>query len=506
MMKIGFKLAGCLFIGVNIVLSAWSVLHGDIVFHTDIARDFLLFEDIVYRDPIALIGPRSGGIPGVFHGPLWLYMQIPAFLIGSGNPVVVGWFWVILSALLLGITYFVARKIFNAEIALVATLLVSILQVNPTRELFNPFLAVFLSPVFLYFLWSYLKSFKIVFLLSALFTLGLIIQGQMAFGVPLLVLLLPYLVWVLYKQKKLQHLLAFFILIIPLSTFILFELKHSFLQTTSVIKYITGQENSGKMPYAQLIPNRLKEIGNSLHIAEGQDVLNLIGFGFLAFLLYRLYKKKDIKNRLFYDLYFYFFFGFWALAFLFRGVIWGYYYWPFLPLTMIIFASLSQHIPKKLFYIFFICVLFYHAHNLLGYPSYAVSQIGKDSGSWQFNWQLAQTVFKEGKNEFGYYIYTPDLFGYSPRYAMNYAQRQFQTQEAYPFQKKAVTYLISAPAPSDKPGLSGTWWGKNQVKIDKKPTKVYMFPNGFRIERYELTPEEQKIPSDPDLNISIHFR
>ena len=88
-----------------VVISAWYILHNTIIFHTDIARDFLLIEDIVKNKPLTLIGPRSGGIPGVFHGPLWLYLNVPAFLFGGGNPVIVGWFWLGLSLVNLFIVY-----------------------------------------------------------------------------------------------------------------------------------------------------------------------------------------------------------------------------------------------------------------------------------------------------------------------------------------------------------------------------------------------------------------
>jgi hypothetical protein len=74
-------------IGICIILASWFVINGDILFYSDIARDFLLMEDILYNKPIALIGPRSGAISGVFHGPLWFYLNLPAFILGKGNPM-----------------------------------------------------------------------------------------------------------------------------------------------------------------------------------------------------------------------------------------------------------------------------------------------------------------------------------------------------------------------------------------------------------------------------------
>jgi len=109
-----------------IYISGWYVFHGSIVFHTDIARDFLLIEDIVKNKPLTLIGPRSGGIPGVFHGPLWLYLNVPAFVIGTGNPVTVGWFWMMLSIINLIVIFMTAQNLFRDQrISLFAVTLVA---------------------------------------------------------------------------------------------------------------------------------------------------------------------------------------------------------------------------------------------------------------------------------------------------------------------------------------------------------------------------------------------
>src|SRR3989338_3294329 len=95
----------------NIILASRWILDGNIFFHTDIARDFLLLEDLADNKNLTLIGPRSGAIPGLFHGPLWLYLNLSAFFLGGRNPVVVGWFWVLLYILSIGITYYVGKRL-----------------------------------------------------------------------------------------------------------------------------------------------------------------------------------------------------------------------------------------------------------------------------------------------------------------------------------------------------------------------------------------------------------
>ena len=92
----------------SLVMATWYVLHGDILFSTDIARDFSLLDEARQKG-IVLIGPRASGV-GLFHGPLWLYLNFPAFIIGNGNPIIVGWFWILLIPPFLYMSFHIAKR------------------------------------------------------------------------------------------------------------------------------------------------------------------------------------------------------------------------------------------------------------------------------------------------------------------------------------------------------------------------------------------------------------
>ncbi|KKP79715.1 MAG: hypothetical protein UR81_C0041G0010 [Candidatus Levybacteria bacterium GW2011_GWB1_35_5] len=59
-----------------------------------------------------------------------------------------------------------------------------------------------------------------------------------------------------------------------------------------------------------------------------------------------------------------------------------------------------------------------------------------------------------------------------------------------------MTYIVVAPPAIDNPYLSYKWWKEERIKITKDPKAVYTFPNGYQIEKYELTEEEIKVPFD----------
>lgn len=252
-----------------IVLSAYWLLQGEIHYDIDISRDFLVISEAISTRQPFLIGPHSGVVSGVFHGPLWYYLNIPAFILGHGNPVVMGWFWFVLSLVTIGIVGWVARKIFNYKVALLAMLLYSANSIiNPMdslKQFFNPYGAVMLFPLFYYFFLKYLENKQVKDLILILFINGLLIQFQMAFGAPILIATFVYLLFFIFKNKLFKHLTAIFILVIPLSTFFLFDLRHDWLQTRSLFAYLISAKPKD-INLMGFIMGRIKAIFTDLYV------------------------------------------------------------------------------------------------------------------------------------------------------------------------------------------------------------------------------------------------
>ncbi len=504
-----FKYILPLLIVLFVLLSSWQMVKGSIIFHTDIARDFLLMEDMLVSGKPTLIGPRSGGIPGVFHGPLWLFVNLPIFIISGGNPVATGWFWVFLFLVSLIVTFWVGKRMFSTETGLIAVLLVAASASESISSLFNPFGAVILSPLFFFFFVQYVDKQTVRDLLLCLFILGLIIQFQMAFGVPLLVLISFPLFYVMVKKRNFFHIFSFFILLLPLSTFILFDLRHDMLQAKSVFAYIGGTENMLKLKLHQILFlfMRIKEmLFNSVSMfVRGNFYASVVSIFILGVSFIKLIHNPKIKERNWFFYSFYLYIGYWVLTLLFKGTIWSYYYWPFLPLLAIMFTAMVLKTNKNLAtYILLIGVV---VLNLSASVKQIIAEEGNyiRSGSWLYYYNQAQKLFIDsGKEDFGYYIYTADQFGYSTRYAMNFTKKQFPEKKVFPYQKKKITYLVIFP--SSNPYTSEHWWKKNQVKIDRKPDKTMKFKDGSYIEKYYLDESEQEVESDQNLIHSLIFR
>lgn len=503
----------------NVVLASWWIIDGNLFFHTDIARDFLLIEDIIDNKHLTLIGPRSGAIPGLFHGPAWLYLNLPAFLIGAGDPVFIGWFWVILYVLSLLIIYYVGKKLFNKDVGFLSTLLLSSVTILNVRSLFNPYGALLLSPLFFYFFIEYLRNKKIKFLIFSFLTLGFIIQFQMAFGVPILILTIPLLTYYLIRNHKLTHLISVLILLIPLSSFLIFDLRNNFLQIKSVIDYIYGSQSHGKLGLnlLQLIPLRMKELATDGIgvITQNNIYTTILVLAVFILAAYFNIRKKDRNSDLFF-LFVYFYLGFWLFTIFFKGPVWNYYYLPFIPLLILFFVSLKSRINKFIFYP--IMILIYIINLQVVYKdlnSYNSNPLQQDVSTWQFNKLVAEKVFLGKENQFGYFIFTPDLYGYPPRYALNFYQKRNKERQVYPYKKEPVTYLVIAPPPVYGKDPNSVWyqkntnskiWKSNDVRISKEPETKILFDNGFIVERYQLSDEEIKVEPNPYLIKDIFFR
>jgi len=214
--------------------------------------------------------------------------------------------------------------------------------------------ALILSPLFFYFLNQYLRKKKIKLLLISLFILGLIIQFQIAFGGPILILTFILIFFISIRYKKFYHLLSFLIIIIPLATYIIFDLRHNLLQTRSIINFFLHNIKSNSHEYYNwaIIKEKLNYLFKSQlnFITDNNTFLNFLLIIILTIGFYQVIKNQENKSRkTVYFLFLYLYCGYWLIVFFYKGIIWWHYYWPFLPLFSIIIASFNKIINNKFF-------------------------------------------------------------------------------------------------------------------------------------------------------------
>ncbi|MBA3723318.1 MAG: hypothetical protein H0W89_00295 [Candidatus Levybacteria bacterium] len=499
-----------LVVAINIVLGGWTVFNNDILYKSDVARDFLLFDELSQKGFI-LLGPRASGLQGLFHGPLWVYLNYPAYVIGQGNPIVVGYFWILLNILFLVSSYIVAKKLFNHSVANVYVILLSAASIFYVNSLFNPYGAMIVMPIFLYTIIRYSQTLQWKYLLFNLLALGAIIQFQMAVGLPLLLLTALYALFIIWKNKLFKHLLVVPILILPFSTFILFDLRHEFGQFNAIVQSFTTESSNIYISYADRIVDRWESMTKRIFFAQGNfsGIINEIVSLFLIFFAYtRLRAKGDKKNEhrhiIFTILYFYI--GFYLITILFNGLLLLHYTFPVIPLLFLLFSSMILYMNKKVFFTLLIFLILVNIHDGIIHAQTFVKAKGTELTSWHFQSQAAKKVFDTAKGEFGYFLYAPDYHAYAQKYAFVYTNTLYPNKKAFLFEKKPVVYTVVEPAPEGRADLDDTYWIKSMVKIESKPKNVTTYPNGFTIKEYILTEEELKVSPDPQTADWLKYR
>lgn len=488
-------------IAFNLILAAWYVLHHDVEFTTEVARDLFLLDEL-HRKKIILIGPNS--TTGLFHGPLWTYVNYPAYFLGNGDPVIVGWWWVVLIAVFLITGFFMAKKLFNSKTAYFFTIMSSVYFVFHAKSLYNPHGAMLIIPAFFFFLIRYAQTQKIKYLVVHIILIGMIIQFQMAIGIPFLILSFFYTMFITIKSKNKKHLLIYSLTFLSLLNFIIFDLRHDFLLSKLVLRFLTSPGNSN-LNIVSMFYQRIKFMTTGIEFMRADPgYINLF-----VFLISSLFLFVQLKNRKYVRIYLsfiYFYFGYLLLSILNQGGLLYFYLFPLFPFAFLIFSSFITSRHKAIFTAVFIAIYLLNQKTAITDIDYAQKVFtGKDQTSWLFLKNAASQLFSGDEKEFGYYVYHPDIIAYRGKYAMQYVQKSSDKKTHY-FQKKPVTYLFIAPPPWDNPYMKDDWWKTNLLHLDRAPDNVITFDNGYKIEKYKLSDEEIKVPVESGIDPGIHFR
>ncbi|OGG13753.1 hypothetical protein A2875_02415 [Candidatus Gottesmanbacteria bacterium RIFCSPHIGHO2_01_FULL_46_14] len=486
-------------VAINIFLSSWSVLHGDINFISDVARDMFLLDEIRQKT-FVLIGPRASGL--MFHGPLWSYLNYPGFVIGGGNPVFVGWYWIFLIIVFLVAGYVIAKRLFNKITATLFVLMASLYLAFHANSLSNPNGGMFAIPFFFFFFIRYIQTLRIRFLIFHIVTAAAMVQFQIAMGVPFLFLSVLFTTVFVIKKRKANHILAYALVPLLLGNFIVFDIRHEFLIAKNAFRHLGTIDSNVTM--WDLVVDRARNILTGMEFLRfgppnGQTYAIIIFFVFITIQI------KNNIHRGIYLVFLYFFFGFFVLSLANRFPLLSFYVFPLHPFVFLMFASFITSPHKRVFVCIFTVIYVLNLVGIYNYINDLNHFIGKNQYSWKAVFTAASTIYQDDEKEFGYFIYSPDILGYGPRYAMEYAKKVYD-KNGFGYQKKPITYLLIEPPARDNPFTSEEKWKLYQIHIYSTPVMVKTFDNGYKVEKHLLNAGEIVVPFDPGINPGLHYR
>jgi hypothetical protein len=490
------------FIIYNVFLLTVFPSQGEVHLSNDIGRDFLLLQELDQKK-IVLIGPRSN-TQGVFHGPLWTYMNYPAYLIGQGNPVVVAWFWVILGVIFLLTTFFIVRKLFGTFAATLAVALLAVDLVPHINSVFSPEALFFFIPFFLFTIYKYLQTKKAYFLALHFIIIGLLVHLNIGVGILFALLSTGLSLSFIIKNKLFKHLIAYFCLPIVVSNFIIFDLRHGFNITKALLNL--GGSSKFLLPLGDWLNDRITNLLSMQILTNNTFSLSIILFSLILFLSILEIKRKS-KQKNFLLLLIFYYFGYMLLSYFNKGIILYHYIYVLIPLSALWLAALAKGSYRIIFITVILIVIYLNFNSSISNLNYTQKNIvGKSPDSWKALNATAKSVIDSQKGkEFGYFVYSPDAFAYQQRYAMLYSFKA-DNAKAFEYTKKPTTYVISSPHPVDNPYMEREWWIKNEAKISSSPVETKHLPGGYTVDKFNLTPDEQKIAHDPNIELLLHFR
>ncbi len=263
-------------------------------------------KDILIDHHFRLIGQETS-IIGVFIGPLFYYLVAFSMALFKMNPLGAALLTTIVSLATIVSIYWVFNKFFGKNVGLIGSFLYAVSPgavfldrwVVPTQP------TILWSVWFLFILLSMLRgNFQILIPLAIL--IGLILHIHIAF-IPLL-LLLPIAYFLSPDKKKLKYSLktiaaSLMIIVVLASPFILFEIRHGFQQTNSLINaaYKDHDQLTGTSRATKVLNSGGRSLAGAFVLSNTVIELPPLLTSFLPFLLlsgiFYLWKKRILQKK-----------------------------------------------------------------------------------------------------------------------------------------------------------------------------------------------------------------
>ncbi|MBI4004970.1 glycosyltransferase family 39 protein [Candidatus Roizmanbacteria bacterium] len=214
------------------------------VFLADQASDSTAVLNILHGK-LTLLGPITS-IGGFYNGPIVYYLMLPFYWMFRGDPIAGTVFQTTLSVATIPLVYFLGKKVMNTTAGLFAAFLFAIspLMIDYGRAAFNSYPAIFFSVLILLIFISLLERFSLRNTLILGIFIGFIIQMHY-FTLSLLLLTLLYPL--LFRNRLRSHQYYGILLlgvITGLTPFLMFELRHQFLNTQLFLNYMMSSQES----------------------------------------------------------------------------------------------------------------------------------------------------------------------------------------------------------------------------------------------------------------------
>ena len=498
-------------LSIAFLLGARMILSGSFFYLYDQARDYLLVKDVVVNHTLMLIGNRSG-LGGFFHGPLWIYAIAPIYALTRGNPFGLAYFYIGLQLFTVFVGYLVGSKLYGNKGGLLIALLIALSPatwspvVNTVSADAEPlvYLAIF------YFLVRFLRGDTKSFILAAFFT-GLAFQFETASSLALL----PTVFVMFFFGKKAYRnikviLLSLVSFLLSLTSFILFDLRHKFLMTNSILgAFSGGAKGNGYMDLSTRIVSHFSGLVTAYQdpLFNQNILLVLLFAAIVIFALVLIIKNKKYEYRKEFFLLLLFPAIFFAFFIFYAYPVWPEYVFGLLIPVTFAFGIAMREVWKNVFgkalvVLFFLVTILNVSVSL--HNQYLVRyQVNVTAGSYKSQQAVVEWICKNsGSGRFGYFVYTPEIFTDGMDYLFYWYGKRNPTT-IFENKKDLTTYLILYPHLANDNGAYA-FWKKNVLHTQGKIVETKIFTSGITVEKLSIQNPEP--PVDPNYYQGLIFR
>jgi hypothetical protein len=502
-------LVGLLFFAVAV---RWVFVHEFIFpFNFDHGKDLLGTMAMVETHSPKFIGPWTS-IPGVFFGPAWYYLLAPAYILGSGSPFAPIVVMLLLMACEVYLAYRIQGWVFAVIVASNGT------WMSLAKSAWNPFPMPLLTLLVVYLLqwWRHKldqhthpkhEAF-LVFLVWCTASFGFHFSAAFAIFYPILLCA----AWFIWKLPIRSTIVAAAVIgfLVPFTPQLIFEVRHDFLETRSLIAYFQKPEphaatlEKAKFIFKEMVGYQLLSMTPNLppNVRTHATVV-LLWQGFFSLLCgvgwWKQRKQQEARKWLwFFSIAFVVpLIGFWKLHF----NVW--YLLAVFPLASYFFAKGVQGLPKP-WVIFVICAcLLSPIFDVIQYLKYERVEHSQSRAFITPKLQAVEFILRKtnnGQTPFASYHYVPDIYDFTYQYLYLWLAKQRHivlpvefayephTEQSY-FPEKAeimmklpdgarqnvaqhpklIFYIVENP---EQTILLDMWWGRQRFSRIVETTQI----------------------------------
>lgn len=223
-----------------IFIHSRQIGENNIIFNWDQERDAQAVRQIIQDHKIWLIGPRVLGPSGFYLPPYFFYLLLPFYFLTNLDPQALVLFLYIYNLIFFLTCAFVFKKTMGSKTTAIflAFWMLSPLTISMDRTPWNPLLIPLFTVLLIYSLYKYYyanNKQKYALVSGFVFGLGLSFHVQFLFLIPLILI---------FIRKSKDLLIAFLSTAAVFLPILLFDLRHSFLNTNLVLEMITGSSQT----------------------------------------------------------------------------------------------------------------------------------------------------------------------------------------------------------------------------------------------------------------------